>query len=293
MRVLVVGGTGFVGRHLVALLLQRGHTPMVLSRTPRHLPPGAVHLPGDITREVPDLGGVEAGIYLAGIIRERGQTFHQVHVEGVRNLLQGLERAGAKRVLHMSALGARRGTGSRYYETKAEAEELVRESGLSYAIFRPSLIFGPGDEFFGQVLRGLICGPWPFVPLIGDGRFPFRPVYVGDVAEAFAQALERGLEGTFDLVGPKEYTFRELLELCQGILGRKKPFLSLPLWLTDLAVPLLSRLPFAPLTRDQYLMLKEGNTAPFPEALGDLLPAPKALEEVLPTYLRCSGALPS
>lgn len=293
MRVLVVGGTGFVGRHLVALLLQRGHTPLVLSRTSRHLPPGAVYLLGDITRQVPDLEGVEAAIYLAGIIRERGQTFRQVHVEGVRNLLQGLQRAGVNRVLHMSALGARRGTGSRYYETKAEAEELVRGSGLSYAIFRPSLIFGPGDEFFGQVLRGLICGPLPFVPLIGDGRFPFRPVYVGDVAGVFAQALERGLEGTFDLVGPKEYTFRELLELCLGVLGRKKPFLSVPLWLTDLAVPLLSRLPFAPLTQDQYLMLKEGNTAPFPEALRELLPAPKALEEVLPTYLRCSGALPS
>jgi len=287
MRVLVVGGTGFVGRHVVARLLQGGHTPLVLARTPRDLPPGAVFLQGDITREVPDLAGVEAAIYLAGIIRERGQTFRQVHVEGVRNLLLGLKQAGVGRVLHMSALGARRGTGSRYYETKAEGEELVRNSGLSYAIFRPSLIFGPGDEFFGGVLRGLVCAPLPFVPLIGDGSFPFRPVYVGDVAEAFARALERGLEGTYDLVGPKEYTFRELLELTMAAVGRKKPFLPIPLPLMDLAVPLLSPLPFAPITRDQYLMLKEGNTAPFPEALKDLLPAPKALEEVLPTYLKC------
>ena len=287
MRVLVVGGTGFVGRHLVSRLLEAGHTPLVLSRRGGNLPQGAVHLPGDITEGVPDLGEVEAAIYLAGIIREKGQTFQKVHVEGVKNLLLALERAGVRRILHMSALGARRGTGSRYYETKAEAEELVRGSGLSYAIFRPSLIFGPGDEFFGRVLRGLVCGPLPFVPLIGDGRFPFRPVYVGDVAEAFAQALERGLQGTFDLVGPKEYTFRELLGLCMEVLGRKKPFLSIPLGFMDLAVPLLSRLPFAPITQDQYLMLKEGNTAPFPEALKNLLPAPRALEEVLPTYLRC------
>ncbi|WP_038057131.1 NAD-dependent epimerase/dehydratase family protein [Thermus amyloliquefaciens] len=287
MRVLVVGGTGFVGRHVVARLLQGGHTPLVLSRTPGELPKGALHLLGDITREVPSLHGVEAAIYLAGIIRERGQTFRAVHVEGVRNLLQALKQAGVGRVLHMSALGARRGTGSRYYETKAEGEELVRSSGLSYAIFRPSLIFGPGDEFFGGVLRGLVCAPLPFVPLIGDGRFPFRPVHVGDVAEAFVQALERGLEGTFDLVGPREYTFRQLLELTMEVLGRRKPFLPIPLGLMDLLVPLLSLLPFAPLTRDQYLMLKGGNTAPFPEALRDLLPAPKALEEVLPTYLRC------
>lgn len=217
-----------MGRHLVASLLARGHTPLILSRSPKNLPQGAVFIQGDVTRKVPDLEGVEAAIYLAGIIRERGQTFRQVHVEGVKNLIQGLRGAGVDRLLHMSALGARRGTGSRYFETKAEAEELVRNSGLNYAIFRPSLIFGPGDEFFGQVLRGLVCSPLPFVPLIGDGRFPFRPVYVGDVAEAFTQALERGLQGTFDLVGPKEYTFRELLKLTMEVLERKNPFCPSP-----------------------------------------------------------------
>ncbi|AFH40093.1 complex I NDUFA9 subunit family protein [Thermus thermophilus] len=287
MRVFVVGGTGFVGQEVVRLLLARGHTPLVLARRSRPLPEGAVLVEGDIAREVPDLEGVEAAIYLAGIIRERGQTFRAVHVEGVRNLLRAMERAGVGRLLHMSALGARPEAPSRYHRTKAEGEALVRQSGLSHAIFRPSLIFGPGDEFFGGVLRGLVCTPLPFVPLIGDGSFPFRPVYVGDVAEVFVGALERGLEGIYDLVGPKEYTFRELLQLVMEVLGRRKPFLSLPLWLMDRLVPLLSPLPFSPLTLDQYLMLKEGNTAPFPEALRELLPAPQALEEVLPRYLRC------
>ena len=287
MRVFVVGGTGFVGQEVVRLLLARGHTPLVLARRSRPLPEGAVLVEGDISREVPDLEGVEAAIYLAGIIRERGQTFRAVHVEGVRNLLRAMERAGVGRLLHMSALGARPEAPSRYHRTKAEGEALVRQSGLSHAIFRPSLIFGPGDEFFGRVLRGLVCAPLPFVPLIGDGGFPFRPVYVGDVAEAFVGALERGLEGTYDLVGPKEYSFRELLQLVMEVLGRRKPFLSLPLWLMDRLVPLLSPLPISPLTLDQYLMLKEGNTAPFPEALKELLPAPQALEEVLPRYLRC------
>jgi NADH dehydrogenase len=259
---------------------------LVLSRRSGELPKGAVHLPGDITREVPDLKGVEAAIYLAGIIRERGQTFRAVHVEGVRNLLEGMRRAGVGRLLHMSALGARRGTGSRYFETKAQGEELVQGSGLDWTILRPSLIFGPGDEFFGKILKGLVLAPLPFVPLIGDGRFPFRPVYVGDVAQAFAGALERGLLGRFDLVGPKEYTFRELLLLTLEVLGRRKPLLPIPFALMDLLVPLLSPLPFAPITRDQYLMLKEGNTAPFPEALRPLLPEPRSLEEVLPTYLR-------
>ncbi|AMA76370.1 NADH-ubiquinone oxidoreductase (plasmid) [Thermus parvatiensis] len=287
MLVFVVGGTGFVGQEVVRLLLARGHTPLVLARRSRPLPEGAVLVEGDIAREVPDLKGAEAAIYLAGIIRERGQTFRAVHVDGVRNLLRAMERAGVGRLLHMSALGARPEAPSRYHRTKAEGEALVRQSGFSHAIFRPSLIFGPGDEFFGGVLRGLVCAPLPFVPLIGDGSFPFRPVYVGDVVEVFVGALERGLEGTYDLVGPREYTFRELLQLVMEVLGRRKPFLSLPLWLMDRLVPLLSPLPFAPLTKDQYLMLKEGNTAPFPEALRELLPAPQALEEVLPQYLRC------
>jgi uncharacterized protein YbjT (DUF2867 family) len=287
MRVFVVGGTGFVGRALVPLLLERGHTPLVLSRKPMDLPPGAVWLQGDIVREVPDLRGAEAAIYLAGIIREGPQTFRAVHVEGVRNLVEGMRRAGVGRLLHMSALGARRGTGSRYYETKAEGEEVVRQSGLSWIIFRPSLIFGPGDEFFGRVLKNLVCGPLPFVPLIGDGRFPFRPVYVGDVALAFVEALERGVLGTYDLVGPREYTFRELLERVRETVGRKKPFLPIPLGLMDLLVPLMSLLPFAPLTKDQYVMLKGGNTAPLsPEDLA-LVPRPTPLEEVLPGYLRC------
>ncbi|MEZ0322129.1 MAG: complex I NDUFA9 subunit family protein [Thermus sp.] len=287
MRVFVVGGTGFVGRHLVRRLLQGGHTPIVLARSPGQLPPGAVFVEGDITREVPDLRGAEAAIYLAGILRERGQTFRAVHVEGVGNLLEGMRRAEVRRLLHMSALGARRGTGSRYYETKAEGEELVRQSGLEWTIFRPSLIFGPGDEFFGKVLRGLVCAPLPFVPLIGDGRFPFRPIYVGDVAEAFALALEHGLLGAYDLVGPREYTFRELLEQVMEVVGRKKPFLPIPLALMDLLVPLLSPLPFAPITRDQYVMLKGGNTAPMAEALKELLPRLTPLEEALPSYLRC------
>lgn len=194
--------------------------------------------------------GQEALIYLVGIIRERGdQTFRQAHVEGVRHSLAAAKAAGISRFVHMSALGTARGTGSRYYETKAEGEELVQASGLDWTILRPSLIFGRGDEFFGGILKGLVTAPLPFIPLIGDGRFVFRPIWVGDVARAFEQALNRPqtIHRSYNLVGPKEYTFRELLLLVRDTLGSRKPLLSIPLTLMDWVVPLISPCPLAPL----------------------------------------------
>ncbi len=285
MRILLIGGTGFLGGHVAQALAGRGHEPILLARKPPQSP--YPFRPGDITQEEPDLEGVEAVAYLVGVIRERGGlTFEKAHVEGIRKTLRAMARRGLRRLVHISALGARPGTGSRYYETKAQAERLVEESGLDWTILRPSLIFGPGDEFFGRVLKGLVQSPLPFVPLIGDGRFPFRPIYAGDVAQVVVEALERPFLGRLDLVGPREYTFRELLDLVQRVLGTRKPYLPLPLWFMDLLVPLLSPLPFAPLTLDQYRMLKEGNTAPLSPGLKDLLPEPKPLEEVLPLILK-------
>ena len=208
--------------------------------------------------EVPDLDAV---IHLVGVIAERGgQTFRRVHVEGTRNLLSGVPRSA--RYLHMSALGADPASPGGYSRSKGEAEGLVRQSGLAATLFRPSLIFGPGDDFFGHVLRDLVS-LGPLVPQIGDGHFPFRPVSLPDVAAAFAGALERPETAgqTFALTGPQEYSFRELLELELAALGKRKPILPIPLWVMDLAVPLMGLLPNPPITKDQYLMLKAGNTA--------------------------------
>ncbi|GBF05316.1 NAD-dependent epimerase/dehydratase [Deinococcus aerius] len=266
MRVLVTGGTGFVGRAVVQELLGRGHTVYAGSRR-GDAPPGTHGVKLDVT----DAGSVlravgeaspEAVIHLVGIIAEQGtQTFTRVHLEGTRHVLAATPRQA--RYLHMSALGAREDSASGYSRSKAQAERLVRESGLSWTIFQPSLIFGVGDDFFGRVLRELVSTA-PVVPMIGDGSFPFRPVSVQDVARAFAGALEQPetVGQTYTLTGPEEFTFRQLLEMELAALGRRKPIVPVPLALMNLMVPAMQVLPKPPITRDQYAMLKEGNTAP-------------------------------
>jgi NADH dehydrogenase len=290
LKVLLIGGTGYVGSHLTRRLLARGYAVHTLSRR-QHTAQGVRHLRGNAaTGEGLEAAvqGMDAVVYLVALIRERGgQTFQATIVDGVRNTIAAMRKAGVGRLLHMSALGAARGTGSRYFEAKAEAEEWVRASGLEWTIFRPSLIFGEGDEFFGGVLKGLVRAPLPFIPQIGDGHFPFRPVWVGDVAEAFAQSLEKPqtIGHSYELVGPQEYSFRQLLLLVRQALGSSKPLLPIPLFLMDLLVPLMSPLPFAPITLDQYRMLKAGNTAdPAPMRSAFALEE-RSLERELPQIL--------
>jgi uncharacterized protein YbjT (DUF2867 family) len=276
MNVMVTGATGYVGNYVVKALIAAGHSVVAVSRNGAKSSTasgkdlgtvaGAKYVAGDVAsgaglKEAAQ--GCEAVINLVGIIAERGdQTFQRVHVDGTRNVLEAAKSAGAKRYLQMSALGAAAGAPSRYSATKFEAEELVRASGLDWTIFRPSLVFGIGDDFFGRVLKNLVGTP--IVPQIGDGLFPFRPVWVGDVATAFTQALGNPatIGQLYDLVGPKEYTLRQLLDLEMDALGGRKPVVPAPIFLMDIAVPLMQILgPLAPITRDQYAMLKAGNTA--------------------------------
>lgn len=266
MKILVTGASGFVGRAVTQELLGAGHQVWAGSR--RGEGQGAaqgvpldVTDPGSVQRAVAQ-ADPDAVIHLVGIIQEVGaQTFERVHVEGTRNVLAAAPRRA--RYVHMSALGAREDSDSRYSSSKARAEALVRASGLGWTIFQPSLIFGVGDDFFGRVLRELVSTA-PVVPQIGDGSFPFRPVSVQDVARAFVGALitPQSVGQTYALTGPREYTFRQLLELELRALGKSKPIVPVPLALMNLAVPLMGLLPKPPITKDQYAMLKEGNTAP-------------------------------
>jgi len=290
LRVLVTGATGFVGKAVVAELVRRGYAVFAGSREGQGLP-GATGVKADVTSRESMQAAVNdvqpgAVVHLVGIIAEKGaQTFGKVHVEGTRNVLAALP-SGA-RYLHMSALGADPASKSGYSSTKGQAEQLVRASGAAYTIFEPSLIFGSGDDFFGRVLKNLVSQA-PIVPQIGDGHFPFRPVSIQDVAAAFAGALERPetVGQIYQLTGPVEYTFRDLLNLELSALGKSKPVVPVPLPLMNLAVPLMNLLPSPPITKDQYAMLLEGNT-------GDPEPARRAfdlpmlnLEQELPQLLK-------
>lgn len=298
MRVLVTGATGFVGKAVVRELQNRGHEVFAGSRSGAAGSGGAVGVPLDVTDPGSVLRAVgqanpDAVIHLVGIITQQGtQTFERVHVEGTRNVLAALPRGA--RYVHMSALGARENSDSRYSSSKARAEALVRASGVAFTIFQPSLIFGVGDDFFGRVLRELVSTA-PIVPQIGNGQFPFRPVSVQDVSRAFVGALElpASVGQTYALTGPDEFTFRALLELELAALGKKKPIVAVPLALMNLAVPAMQLLPNPPITADQYAMLKEGNTAPNEPARSTFGLPMLRLADHLPDIVRQAGRKPS
>ena len=287
MQILLIGGSGFVGRAVQEALRSQGHAVRVLSRHPQNPDDFA----GDVvsgTGLAEASRGVDAAIYLTGIIRSsREQSFTAVHVLGVEKTLKSLKSNGVERIVHMSALGASSTSSSRYFQSKARGEELVRNSGLEWTIFQPSLIFGPGDGFFAGTLAGLVKTPLPFIPLVGKGGFKFRPVSREDVALAFAGALSRPAAGkTFQLTGPQEYSLHELLLLVRNTLGSRKAFLPVPLPLMRIGIPLLAPLPNPPITRDEFIMLLSGNTAP-PEPARDFFELPMvSLEAKLPLILR-------
>ena len=276
MKLLVTGSTGYVGHYIVKALLAAGHSVVSVSRDAaksKTASGATLEVFGQVEYRMGDISngnglkeamiGVDAVIHLVGIIAEKGlQTFQRVHVDGTRNVLEAAKSAGVKRYLHMSALGASANAISGYSSSKFQAEELVRASSLDWTIFRPSLVFGVGDDFFGRVLRSLVSSA-PIVPQIGDGHFPFRPIWVGDVANCYLQALEKPetIGKIYELVGPKEYTFAQLLDLEQAALGLKKPKIAVPVPIMDIMVPLMNIVPaIAPITKDQYAMLKAGNT---------------------------------
>ena len=268
-RVFVTGATGFVGRAVVQALRAQGHSVRCLVRRgsghdARALE-GIERVEGDVTVRSgleEKMAACDTVVHLVGIIREkpsRGVTFERVHTQGTVNVVEAGAAAGARRFVHMSALGTRRNARSRYHQTKWAAEEAVRSSGLAWTIFRPSIIYGPGDEFV-SLLRALV-ERLPVVPVLGPGTEPMQPIPVEHVAEAFARAVTRSTTAkqTFEAGGPDRVTVPALLDLIAEALGRRpRPKVHVPMALVRLLAAL--RLPGFPVTSDQLLMLQESNT---------------------------------
>ena len=270
MKVFLTGATGFVGGELLAQLVAEGIAVRCLVRpgSESGLPTMAgveIHM-GDATRPESLLGGLsgcQAVINLIGIIREfpgKGISFQKMHVEATGNLVAAAQQQGVKRFLQMSANGTRADAVTAYHKTKWQAEEIVRNADLDWTIFRPSLIYGPHDQFvtmLAEMLRKL-----PVMPVLGNGRYRMQPVSVAQVACSYVRALSRpdSIGQVFHCCGPQPHSYDEILNMIGAALGKARVRkLHHPLVLMRPVIRLLEGLPLFPITSAQLQMLLEEN----------------------------------
>lgn len=300
--VTVFGGSGFIGRHVIRALADRGWRVRNACRRPdlaQHLQPlGSV---GQIVSVQANLrneasvraacAGADAVINLVAIMHESGrQTFDEVHVEGARRVAEAARAAGATSLVHISALGANAESASRYARSKAAGEDAVLKAYPDAVVMRPSVVFGPEDEFFNRFAS--LARFTPVLPLIGGGRTRFQPIFAGDVAEAVAAALDGKARkgGTYELGGPEIRTLRQVFEYILQITGRKRLLAPLPFFAASFKAGFLELLPKPILTKDQVTLLKSDNVVSDAAAkdgrvLENLGVRPTAIETVVPSYL--------
>jgi NADH dehydrogenase len=296
----VFGGSGFLGRYVVQRLAREGWQVRVAVRRPDQalflktagvvgqVTPVAVNIRNEQSVRAA-VSGVDLVVNLVGILFQRGrQRFDTVQAEGAGRVAAAAAAAGVRNLVHISAIGADANSPSAYARSKAAGETAVRNAFPRAVILRPSIMFGPEDDFFNRFAKMAMVSP--VLPLIGGGTTRFQPVYVLDVAEAVARAVnDPDLAGkTFELGGPRIYSFRELLSLLLSELGRRRFLVDLPFAIAGLQGAILQAIPFIrpPLTADQVKLLKRDNVVAS-QALGfkELGISPTAVEPILPTYL--------
>ena len=300
--VTVFGGSGFVGRHIVRALARRGHRVRVAVRRPdlaNFLQPigavGQIHAvqanlryPDSVARAIE---GADAVVNAVGILYESGkQRFGAVQATGAKAIAEAAKAAGVTDLVHLSAIGADAGSKSEYAKTKAAGEKAVFNAVPEAIVLRPSIVFGPEDDFFNRFAA--MARISPVLPLIGGGHTRFQPVFVGDVAAAAAMAVsgEAKSGAVYELGGPQVLTFAELMEMMLKIIDRKRLLLPVPLIGAKLTARVLELLPKPLLTCDQVLMLQKDNVvgeAAIAEGrtLAGFGITPETLAAELPSYL--------
>jgi len=271
--VTVFGGSGFIGRHLIRRLAKSGATVRVVTRHPNQAnflkTAGSVGqivpMAADVTKDesvARAIQGSDTVINLIGALFETGPwSFQTVHIDAPARIARIAKANGARKMVHVSALGADTGSASAYARSKAAGEQAVLKEFPDATILRPSIVFGPEDGFFNKFAS--MAQISPFLPLIGGGKTKFQPVYVGDLADAITAAvyLDDTRGKTYELGGPRVYTFRELMELMLREVRRKRLLVPVPWAISEKLGAFLEKIPLiAPLlTRDQVELLKKDN----------------------------------
>ncbi|RUX65498.1 complex I NDUFA9 subunit family protein [Mesorhizobium sp. M7A.F.Ca.US.014.04.1.1] len=265
--VVVFGGSGFVGRHVVRALAKRGYRIRVACRRP------------DLAGHLQPLGNVGQIQPVQANVRVRWS---------VDRAVQGADRA--RGLTHISALGADLDSESDYARTKALGEKAVLETIKDAVIFRPSINFGPEDGFFNRFAN--MARYSPVLPLIGGGQTKFQPVYVGDVAEAVARSVDGKVDGgqIYELGGPKVLTFKQCMEELLDVIERKRLLVPVPWWVANIQASILGLLPNPLLTKDQVMQLREHNIVSDAanqtnRTLAGLGIQPQSIATILPSYL--------
>jgi uncharacterized protein YbjT (DUF2867 family) len=300
--VTLIGGSGFVGRHIARALAKRGYRIRVGCRRPDlagHVQP--LGTPGQImpiqvnVRYPASLAaacdGAYAVINLTGVLSSSGaQSFEAVHVFGAEACAKAARTAKASVFIQMSALGADVNSASEYARSKGQGEVRAKAAFPGAVILRPSIVFGPEDNFFNQFAN--MSRLAPALPLIGGGVTKFTPVFVGDVAEAVAKLIDAGeaTGKTYELGGPEVFTFKQLLEFTLDTIGRKRLLLPLPWPVAKVLGTVLGVMPGAPLTADQVELLKTDNVVSDAATregrdLSGLGITPSSIQGIVPSYL--------
>jgi uncharacterized protein YbjT (DUF2867 family) len=266
MRVLLTGGTGLIGRATIDVLLRHGHEASVLARNAAAGPreSGVTTFAGSVT-DPASLAGVadrcDAVVHVTGIVREDlpHATFQRVNVEGTRNVVREAARAGVRRFVYISSLGANRGS-SDYHRSKRAGEEITREFSGEWVIVRPGNVYGPGDDVISKLLEWVRTSP--VVPVLGSGEDVFQPIWSGDVAAALVAILEReDMAGrVLEIAGPDRTTLNQLLDLMVSITGRTPVRIPIPVTAASAGISAAAALGVElPVNDSQLRMLLERN----------------------------------